>query len=103
MQLSPLRTLLGQRYSFDTCRVIAGESATLYREPLEFRWYFLLLNRIFSEIIGNPDFHEADTIDPILDVVFEYALKGVDAAEQGNVEVLLLCANQLTEAYTAIP
>lgn len=103
MQFKPLRTLLEQGYSLDACRAVTAETASLYRELLISRWYFLLLNRIFCQIIDNPDFIEADTVDPILDSIFKHALQGLDAAEQGDTKSLILCANQLVEAYTAIP
>ena len=103
MPLKPLRTLLGQGYSFPVCAGILSETATLFKEPIRFRWYFLLLNRIFVEIVSNPDFRQADTVDPILDVIFQQALKGLDAAEKEDTGTVVLCANQLTEAYAAIP
>src|SRR5579862_909746 len=103
MPLKSLRTLLEQGYSFEVCTGILSETATLYREPITFRWYFLLVNRIFGEIVNNPDFHEADMVDPILQVVFQQSLNGLDAVEAGDTQAALRCANELTEAYTAFP
>jgi hypothetical protein len=103
MPLKPLRTLLEQGYSFEVCTGILRETALLYREPIIFRWYFLLLNKVFREILVNPDFREADTVGPILEVIFESALTGVDAIEIKNAPLVLNSANRLTEAYSAIP
>lgn len=40
-------------------------------------------------------------VDPILETVFQASLNGLDAFENEDAETVLLCANQLTEAYTA--
>jgi hypothetical protein len=53
--------------------------------------------------LDNPDFRDADTVGPILEVIFESAMLGVDAVESKNAPLVINLANRLTEAYSAIP
>jgi hypothetical protein len=99
----PLRTLLDREYSFDTALEILKETAALYREPIQFRWYYLLLNRIFGSLIDNPELSDADQADPILKFIYQQARHGLDAIDARNLTALLATANALTEAYSAIP
>jgi hypothetical protein len=103
MHLTQLRTMLAQAYSFDTCAEILEETSALYRENLASRWYFLLLNRIVREIIDNPALQQADQTEQILEFISRHARNGLDAVEAGDNELLIMAANQLTEAYSAIP
>lgn len=98
-----LRILLGQPYNFDRCLEIITETAALYREPTRFRWYFLLLNRIFGSLIDNPELHDPEQTGPILEFIYEHSCDGLDAVESGDTERLVSTANQLTEGYLAIP
>lgn len=102
MNLSPLRVLLGQSFSHQTCLLVLAETLHLYREDLPSRWYFLLLNRIFAQLLENPEFPDVDTSGPILDVIYRQTLMGLDAIEQLDDELLVSSANQLTEAYCAM-
>ena len=103
MNLTPLRALLKQEFSHEVCLKILQETSLLFREDISTRWYFLLLHRIFAAIIDNPDFHDADTAMPILEVLRLRASDGIDAVEQRSAELLISAANQLTEVYCAIP
>lgn len=94
---------MGQTISIESCLQILDATSRLYREDLSNRWYFLLLNRIFAQIISNPDFHEADKAEPILEVICQQALNGIDAFELRNDDQLISSANQLTEAYCGMP
>ena len=103
LNLTPLRNLLKQIYSHEICVLILRETAGLYREEIPSRWYFLMLNRVFSGIIDNPELYEADQAEPILEVIAETALSGIDAIEATDTEALLVSANRLTGAYSAVP
>src|SRR6266852_6280790 len=103
MNLTPLRSLLKQDYNHEICVEILGETSRLFREDLSNRWYFLLLNRIFAAIIDNPDFIDADTAEPILEILSRRALDGIDAVERQNGGQLISAANELTEVFCAIP
>jgi hypothetical protein len=61
-----------------------------------------LLNRIFAQLLDNPDLYEVDTTEPILEVISAQALSGIKAIEQLDSEALASSANQLTEAYCGI-
>ena len=103
MNLAPLRSLLRQEYSHEVCVEILGETSRIFREDLSHRWYFLLLNRVFAGITDNPDFIDADTAEPILEVLSHWAVEGIDAIEQQDDNQLISAANQLTEVFCAIP
>jgi hypothetical protein len=75
----------------------------LYREPGVNRWFPLLLNRIFVEIIDNPDLIHADTAEPVLEVIALQGSRAIDAIERGETQVLLQAADRLTEAYCGLP
>ena len=49
MNFKRLKSLLAQRHSHDLYVQILSETASLYREELPSRWYFLFLNRVFSK------------------------------------------------------
>jgi hypothetical protein len=80
-----------------------GRDVRLYREDLPNRWFFLLLHQIFAAITDNPDFYDADSAMPVLEILSHRALDGIDAIEQRNDSLLIPLANQLTEVYCAIP
>lgn len=102
MNFGPLRNLLAQPYSADTCKKIAYETSILYREDNPNRWYFLLLFLIFFQVITNSELYDADRSAPFLDVLFRQSLEGLSALEGNNLELLILSANQLSEAYSGI-
>ena len=103
VNLSRLQALLRQTRSADTYRQIVLETALLYREETWSRWYFLLLNRIFAQIMENPQLYEAETAEPTLTVISEQALNGTEAIERLDSQRLMSSANQLTEAYCGMP
>jgi hypothetical protein len=82
---------------------ILEETAMLYREPIEHRWFFLLLNRSISAIIDNPDLIDVEICEPILEVVLHEALSGVRAAQTDDLVALIRSADAITEAYCALP
>ena len=103
MNLRPLRELLNQPYSNAVRSAILHHTSILYREPEADRWFPLLLNRIFAQIMENPELIHADTTEPVLEVVALQASRGIDAIERGDTELLLRSAEQLTEAYCGLP
>jgi hypothetical protein len=102
MKLEHLRSLLGQTYSFDVLRKILDETARLYREDLENRWFFLLLNRVFVQVLDSPDLIDPDTADPILEVLSAQAINGLEAIARSDQGLLVSSADQLTEAYCGL-
>lgn len=103
MNLGPLRELLNQPYSNDVCRAILEQTAILYREPGVNRWFPLLLNRIFAQIIDNPEIIHADTAEPVLEVIAQQASRAIEAFERDDSDLLLQAADQLTETYCGLP
>jgi hypothetical protein len=103
MNLTSFRTLFAQTCSYEACSQIRDEAATLYREDHPSRWYFLLLNRIFAQLVDNPELHDADRAEPTLAVIYDEAVNGIDAIEQSDMEKLIASANGLTEAYCGMP
>lgn len=97
MNLTRLRGLLQQACSHETCLGIIGETSALYREEIPSRWFFLLLNRIFSHVIDNPELIDPETADPVLSTLLEHALLGLSVLD--DQELLVQSAQQLTEAY----
>jgi hypothetical protein len=103
MNLTLLRLLLGQPYSHEVCTEIIGETARLLRADTTVRWYFLLLNRIFVYIIGDPNsLRDADTGGPVLTSICIAAKLGVDAIEKSDGSQLVSAANELTAAYSLL-
>ena len=103
MNLDALRGLLNQPYSNVVCTAILHETSILYREPCAHRWFPLLLNRIFAQIIENPELIHVDTTEPVLEMIAQQASRAIDAIERGDIELLLQAADQLTEAYCGLP
>jgi hypothetical protein len=103
MSLNSLRTLLGREHSFEVHTSILAETALLYREEHRERWFFLLLNRVFAQVADNSELYEADTAEPVLEVIGQQASSGIDAIERGDVNLLISAANQITETYCGIP
>jgi hypothetical protein len=101
MDLTTLRILLRQACSHDTCLEIIRETAVLYREEAPSRWFFLLLNRIFCQIVENPELISPETAEPVLSTILEHSLLGLDVLD--NCELLTRTAWQLTEAYCGLP
>ena len=98
MNLSLLRTLLTQEFSYETCSRILAETARLRREDIGGRWYFLLLNKIFVHIIDHPDLR--DFGGPTVMNISHRALVGVDAIERGDHAALSVAADRVADAYS---
>ena len=103
MNLAPLLDLLKQPYNSDNCVSILHETTLLYREDEPYRWLFLLLNRIFHQILENPEMYDAERSDPVLETVFRYALACLDAVELNDAPPVEAQACRLTEAYCGFP
>jgi hypothetical protein len=103
MNLRPLRSLLRPPYSDEALGQILIETSRLYREDLEHRWFFLLLNRVFVRVLDNPDLTEPDTAEPVLQTLSAQALIGLTGIEQRDRDLLISAANQITEAYCGFP
>ena len=103
MNFERLKSLLAQRPSHDLCVQVLNETASLFREDLPGRWYFLFINRVFEQVISNPELHDPDTADPILEVLSKKAIEGLEALERGDHAELGSSANQITEAYCGLP
>ncbi len=103
MNLVRLRNLLEQVYSYETCSQLLSETALLFREEHQSRWYFLLLNRVFAYIIDNPDLYEADIVEPILQTIRSHAIEGLDAIQRGELNRLVTAANGITNAFGVLP
>ena len=58
---------------------------------------------MFVGLIDNTELHDPDRVGPILEFIYEHSRKGLDAIESGDLQLLFLTANQLTEDYSAIP
>ena len=99
MDLTRLRCLLKQAHSHATCIAVLEETARLYREDDSRRWFFLLLNRVFAQIIDNPELHDPETAEPVLETIFVQALLGTDSR---SVEELRDCDKPITEAYCGL-
>ena len=65
MNFSKLRNALNRTYSQEACVEILSETAICFREQVPMRWYLLLINRVFAQVIDNPEFFEADHVDPL--------------------------------------
>jgi hypothetical protein len=100
IELTPLRSLLRQPPSRESCLGIIGETSALYKEDVPSRWFFLLLNRIFCQIIDNPELIYPDTAEPVLDTIFAQSLLALDDIDDS--ESLTRAAWQLTEAYCGL-
>jgi hypothetical protein len=94
---------LEQVYSYETCSQLLSETAQLLREDHASRWYFLLLNRVFAYIIDNPDLHEADITEPILQTIRSHAINGLDAIERGDLDLMITAANGISNAFGVLP
>lgn len=103
MNFATLRSALSLTYSHEACLEILAETAIRYRELTPFRWYFLLLNRIFVQVIDNPELYEADHIEPLWITLSQEALAGIEAIEIGDQIAVCASADRLTEAYCAVP
>jgi len=88
-------------YSHETCVAILRETAVLYREDDPFRW-FLLLNRIFHQLVENPELYDAETVTPVFETISSHAQKVIDAVASGDLQLVLAHANGLTEAYCGL-
>ena len=97
------KSQLAQRPSHDLCVQVLKETASLYREDLPSRWYFLFLNRVFEQVISNPELHDPDTAEPILEVLSQKSIEGIEALEHGDHAGLISSANQIAEAYCGLP
>ena len=98
-----LSALLKQPYSNDICRQILAHTGRLFKQDQPFRWYFLLLNRVFAQVLEHPDLYDADISTPIIETLRSQALKGVDAAASRDLHAVIASANQITEAYGVLP
>jgi hypothetical protein len=58
---------------------------------------------MFGSLIDNTELHDPDQVEPILEVIYARSNEGLDAIESSDQQLLLLTANRLTEAYSAIP
>ena len=103
MNLEALRELLNRPYSNVVCTAILHETSNLYREPGANRWFPLLLNRIFVQILENPELIHADTTEPVLETVAQQASRAIGAIARGEADSLLQASDQLTEAYCGLP
>lgn len=102
MDFAPLLSLLRRPYSAEICRRLLRETGRIYREDFPERWYFLLLNRVLVQILENPDLYEADTSEPVIEVVAASAQRAIDAIKVGDLTALTRAANEITEAYCGI-
>ena len=103
MNFTKLRAALSRTYSQEACVEILAETAIHYREQTPFRWYLLLLNRIYVQIVGNPELLETDLVDPLWVSLSEQSLAGIEAIERDDHVALVSAANFLTETYCAVP
>jgi hypothetical protein len=67
------------------------------------RWYLLLINRIFAQVIDNSELYEADHVDPLWETLCPEALQGISAITAGDVVALAASADRLTEAFCGLP
>jgi hypothetical protein len=101
--LTLLRLLLGQTYSYEVCAEIISETARLCKEEIADRWFFLLLNRVFVYIADHgEDLTDAEVVEPLLRSISKSAQFGVIAIEKSDNAGLLAAANDLTAAYSQL-
>lgn len=67
------------------------------------RWFFLFLNRVYSQLLEHSELHDPDTSIPILDVIKDHALQGLRAIDRSDDAALLRAADGITDAYCALP
>ena len=103
MNYTMLTSALSLTYSHEACLQILEAAAQCYREQTILRWYPLLINRIFAQVIDNPEFFEADQVDPVWDTLCEEARRGLAALISGDVPAVSRSADRLTEAFCALP